>query len=538
MPRRISIPDHVVVPVPDEKWAFGGLELTGYTQWDPSSSDSARIRYNSVSGRIEVSEAGSTYSPIVSVGDDAGSHISVATIAALSAYDDGYLPDGATASMSSLLDDWSLRRSSTEAVDGITCIAANSGFGRWVRKCSAHKYWSIQDAWYIAYTTGNDEDPGTQSNPIKTLEEWQRRIGSYLDHIGVVTVNIVEDLHQETMLRIPTTRFDMSGPLVFQGILQASNRLYAGSVSAYQALNPATNTESLLTDVAVSGWAAHGLVGKMLVMVSGAASGCVAWPLNAEGAGDNTTRVNRFFNPSTFGYADPAPGDTFQVYQPIRVTGNGFLNINGGIEIWFKYLAIEPGGAQAAEEWSGESQYLCCSVNDGKVYTLSGTQWWMGCLFDNPVTVSNGGGEMVLWSCSAINAEFSVGGSFGVGMTSVFDYLIAYGDGTSHTLFYVLANSMLDCQAAVGVWNYDASFPIILGTQGKMNLHQTGRLFGVTNAGYCITLEPGCCLVYDPATLSNMTGAQDHDVYIAGTEKDWGELPFSDAAKMAGAVSL
>jgi hypothetical protein len=64
MPRRISIPDHVNIPVPDEKWAFGGLEFTDSHGWGVSADHNGRIRYNESTGSFEFSEAGAAYAAV------------------------------------------------------------------------------------------------------------------------------------------------------------------------------------------------------------------------------------------------------------------------------------------------------------------------------------------------------------------------------------------------------------------------------------------------------------------------------------------
>jgi hypothetical protein len=59
--RRITNPDHVVIPVPDEKWALAGIELSDSQDWDISTPGYARVRYNHTLHRIELSENGSSY---------------------------------------------------------------------------------------------------------------------------------------------------------------------------------------------------------------------------------------------------------------------------------------------------------------------------------------------------------------------------------------------------------------------------------------------------------------------------------------------
>lgn len=61
MARFISIPDHVLPPVPDEKWAFGGLELSDGRDWDVAPPNMARLRYNPTTDQLEHSVNGGAY---------------------------------------------------------------------------------------------------------------------------------------------------------------------------------------------------------------------------------------------------------------------------------------------------------------------------------------------------------------------------------------------------------------------------------------------------------------------------------------------
>ena len=64
MPRFISNPDQVIPPVPDEKWAFGGLEFTDSRDWGVSGLSNGRMRYNVSTGEFEYSGAGSPWTSV------------------------------------------------------------------------------------------------------------------------------------------------------------------------------------------------------------------------------------------------------------------------------------------------------------------------------------------------------------------------------------------------------------------------------------------------------------------------------------------
>jgi len=277
----------------------------------------ARIRYNTGLQQLELSQNTGPYYPI-SVG---GAEITVANIAALTAWPDLPLTDGSIAAMHSLMAIWQLRKTAVDAPDGITIIPTNSGTGRWFRMHIPNKFWHAQLSWHINAGTGNDENQGdTALVPLATWAEFVRRMGpgridNYLATITVyIDSNLTEDITMSDL-----TADALGAYLVVQG---QRTVLYSGSVTAktnWQA-SPVP-TRGTFTDAALPvSWTASGLVGKMVVMTSGAATGYIGWVELDQGA--KTAVVSRLFDPITYSTADPGVGDTFDVVDLTTITGN------------------------------------------------------------------------------------------------------------------------------------------------------------------------------------------------------------------------
>lgn len=507
------------------------LELTQGQSAAVSPAGTGRFRYNVTTNQMEVSENGGGYVPVLATND-----LAVANLTALGALADGPLADGSPCMVLSLMALWELRKTGTDAADGITIVNTASGVGRWYRVRAYSQYWQKRTTWYVAYTSGNDENPGTLASPIKTLAEWGRRIGSYLDNSSAVTVYITEDLTQTDPFKLPRTRHDTGTyPLRFIG---ARTALYSGSVTGYQAQNIPANTEPQLTDAAVGDWAVQGLVGKQLVMTSGAANGAIGWPLNAMGAGNNTTRMRRLFHPTTFADLEPGIGDTFTVYQLTRIIHQGFLSDEPSYEVGFYNLAIEgtnPFISTLHNEVEGESLLIGCSLKSGKIFVLGGIPWYCGCLFHDLTDVMVCSGEFIVWSCCAINTRFLIGYAFGAPVAQLYPEFVAQGSGNKDFIC-VSDGGFLDLQGAIGCWGYGTGTPLRLRNQGRVTVSYGGRVWGVTGAPYAVRVESGSCFVYDPAALPVMTGATVADSLVGGVAKNWADWPFVMGSKEAAVI--
>lgn len=92
------------------------------------------------------------------------------------------LPDGAVVHVESLEVGWTLDKEVTDvAVDGITCVATDTGVGRWYRNLNDTQSvkWLRSTKWFINATLGSDLNPGfaTGAGALKTVAELNRRWG-------------------------------------------------------------------------------------------------------------------------------------------------------------------------------------------------------------------------------------------------------------------------------------------------------------------------------------------------------------------------
>ena len=107
----------------------------------------------------------------------ANSEISVATEAALTAFDVTGLPEGQLAYVQSHRSYWALRTQALALVaHEIIASSDPANTKQWTREVSMqHWSWTQQIAWGIDVVAGNDENVGSVASPLQTWAEFRRR---------------------------------------------------------------------------------------------------------------------------------------------------------------------------------------------------------------------------------------------------------------------------------------------------------------------------------------------------------------------------
>lgn len=177
-----------------------------------------------------------------------------------------------------------------------------------------------QAAFYIDPVDGDDANSGdTAATAIKTWSEYAARTGD-----GTVSVyqiiTLLNDLTEDVTIR-GHHPFGME-------IYGQRSVLYSGTVSGAQSWDTTVSpiVDGEIIDAALPGtWSNSGpggtsLIGKMVIMTSGANTGKVAHLLKDLGA--KTARIGQLVNPLTFATGNPAPGDTFNVLDLTKINGS------------------------------------------------------------------------------------------------------------------------------------------------------------------------------------------------------------------------
>jgi len=249
---------------------------------------------------VAIAQAGGTYfttegiTPAPSPSGGGVTSVITADIAALSGLDTAELSTGNTARMLSLMGtSWILDKTSALVPDGITVIAANPA-GNWLRQPTDVNAYLSQAAWFVDPINGNDENQGdTAAAAIKTLAEFNRRIGvgklmpgvlsTVITPVQLITLSVLSSPPQTDKLSYD---FVMPNNGLFavlgNATPTATGGANTGTFSAVTVQNRGTNQYWTVTDAAIT-WANH--LDKRLRVTSGPNVGQTAYIAADLGAG-------------------------------------------------------------------------------------------------------------------------------------------------------------------------------------------------------------------------------------------------------------
>jgi hypothetical protein len=452
-------------------------------------------------------------------------------IAAMAVYDDSLLDDGSPCKVATLLADWEIRRSSTDAPDGITIVPTNSGVGNWCRGHSDSSYWRARKQWWITDVTGNDEALGDAANPLATWDELRRRRGPQLPPTGLVEVTLDGPggvFSQDFVVDFVTER----GPVVGVNALWVKGTrtlLYSGSVTARTVWNAAAGTVTTITDAAIpASWTASGLVRRLLVMTSGPNAGAAAYVAFDRGA--KTAEMAQLYSDSIgWGGFEPAVGETFDVYSVTELTGA--VSITTGIaRLWLTELRLHPLMVQPDNE---DIEIVASSVYFGLVHLDTPHFESHGAIVDFFGCLLSGAGVQDLYS-----------GRYRLGWTSLVDDCLAVHSGAE---ILVDENSIVrDGELSAGpgggtitldptggelaVFGCTAAPALRALTGGVLDVG--AAIFGTGNTfDHIMTVQSGGTVKWSSIAPPTATGSTVSNMSVGGTQLTW-------AAGFAGYVNL
>lgn len=464
----------------------------------------------------------------------------VPNITVLSAIDDAVVDDGGAVAVKSVLDQWTLDKTSTLTADGITIAVTNSGTGRWIRRKLPSLVWQLQTTWYIDEITGNDENTGlTALAALSTWDEYQRRIGEgplEVSHVVNFASTLAQDIH------VNTASVDDSVFITLQGARSAPT--YSGSVTAKQAQNAATNTDLQITDAALPvSWTASGLVDKLYVLTSGPNAGAAGWIASDVGA--KTARITKAFNEGAGIYVEPGVGETFDVVDLGLVEGElrgieggnvrvvvrdlKFLNAgqsafatNGGT--WAFYTSDLEGGTINMSGASEQSSFLLAVSTHATRFQATNfilnerSTWnWYAAYLASGVTMHQGGGIIV--DVDSIVQYKGVGDNYGIRCSN---------------------HSSVDVRpdASLGVFDFNTNpgqRALRTGTGSHVLLQ--GYLWGYGNTfDYALQADPGSTIEYSPGFKPVVAAAAIRDTIVGGLPRNYIVLPVTNLNKLCGII--
>lgn len=394
-----------------------------------------------------------------------------------------------------------------------------------------------QSDFYIDPVSGSDNNSGeSPAEAIATWEEYAKRIGT-----GVVTATPFQFVH--ILNDLPATDPILVEAVYRNGLIVQGERttVISGTVTSATAWDTASTpiTPGTLEDASLSGtsWSDSGpggtsLIGKQIVMTSGANVGKTGWLL--ADLGGKVARISQLFDVNTFATGTPAPGDTFDVVDLTVVAGGIDVRADTGAFINFDRLdvsASEPLQASGGVLLPSDSRFV---QTGGFTLSVSNCEFQsLGCLWTNSLELVALKGTGTYFCNSFIDARVQVDD------TSVifFNVNALQKDGgafVGSNAFTVASHGSLLVLGALGVLDQTVGSPTAfdLDVQSMMGVGAGGRAFTLNQ-----TVGRGIHVgSYAVATWAPAASASVYAFDISGPAIEWsvGGTTTTSAALGAG----
>jgi hypothetical protein len=200
-----------------------------------------------------------------------------------------------------------LKGASDEQVESVMRSAYSEAVG------AQSEAWLTQAEWYIDSDNGDDEGDGSAIRPLRTINEYLRRMGSR-------TVTVLQKVYL-------SGDFD-EGNYVFEAIYQRGCEFYGertvigtGTLTDVQAWSAAAETDGQVEDTSIpTSWTASGYVGNMMVMTSGTNAGAVTWI--GKDLGSKNARHSPMSQLWGFSMVTPSIGDDYEIVSLNTISGS------------------------------------------------------------------------------------------------------------------------------------------------------------------------------------------------------------------------
>jgi len=461
----------------------------------------------------------------------AGAVLSIASEAALAAFDDRQYENGGVVYVETYRDYFQkIVESPAPAAAPNTIVPTATGDGGWYRLGIASPTWSAQKTWYIDPAAGSDENTGEVGVPLETWAEFTRRVVSLT---GATSVYILSDMTTEGIVGT----FKQGAYEASLYIAGVPTILDAGGVgTAFTSPSNTGNTRGFFTCTEIPDFSAY--VGKMARVTNTA----ILPPLANEyvtpilrttaGLGPNSVaQTGGWARASTSG-STPGAGLPVEILElPTTTT----VQIEtGGAAIQVAYLHITaPGSASNANNVSYATRgvWPFAQVPLGSNKTAN----FFACMFDGAISAP---AQMSLVGClftagttSTILGSYSTvlisGGSLRdilltTGGNVLFQaFIIQGGNLTLSYPGFVGNNQKVSVElSSTGLGVFDA--PLLSGVVALGPVTISGRgLFGSGNgaggAGYGLSVSGGARVIFDSGQTPTITGVTGDILFNAAT---------------------
>jgi hypothetical protein len=408
-----------------------------------------------------------------------------------------------------------------------------------------------QRTWYINADTGSDSNPGgTPQMALKTfaglMAKWEGEDLAEEDY----DVYIMTDLDEDDVIRYEG--FTVSPTTWGINFYGTETTVHTGTISAVTEFNDSTRAYGEIEDDSIQvSWTAEGCTaGKRIELTSGDNEGAIAF-IHAD-LGSKKIRHSPFFDPIGWEMVHPAVDDTYEVVTLPKLNQWMIMRLQTSCLSYFYDLDFNGEGITTHEQ----------NYNDLANY---GTRIFIGCSFTyegsatTETHVSNGP-AVILFGCFVSSTKFQVGwnsqmylGCVGFHVRpqprvypggEMFISLPCFHykpDGgklmTIHVRggkLYIREDSWWGIEDPVS--NYCRAISVATGGMVQNEGCVWGSGFGTLAPASCMEIYVGGKVYYTEPTTSiserwNVVGTGAfEDIVLAGTNKDYADLPEYDAS--------
>lgn len=223
----------------------------------------------------------SSYLPY-DIPDFVGGMLSVLALAGLSSavsVNDTTLDDGALVWVESRKRYYMLDKLATDAVLDGEIVATASGTGRFFSlNWTSSQHWALQSQWAISAATGSDDNDGSNATPLKTYQEYIRRVPRYFVSQAIQIVDTLPD--SDNLIHSPEVVWKQSVQGTMPTFIVTGTRTNGANLIVTNSANEVGNAAPTVT-VAAAVWTE----GQMLLITVGANAGATAVVTADLGAG-------------------------------------------------------------------------------------------------------------------------------------------------------------------------------------------------------------------------------------------------------------
>ncbi len=264
---------------------------------------------------------------------------------------------------------WMLNREKTLTPDSITVVAATGG-GSWIREAPR---WEREvspsgasSALYVNTTSGNDEADGTVGAPLKSVTEWQRRIGNCRQR-GSLTIRVTGD---DTLSFLGGDWYVRDYADYVSFVAEWPTATYSSTIASWANVNTSTPEFYLLSLAGLADISAYCGYPYVARIVGGDRDGATAvlGAANPGGIGAQYARCTGFVSPAG-AVVTPQVGDAIEICTRYKARGVRWTGVGPHHLPHLRVTGFDIAGSVYAPIVCPDVRLQACAVGDAYVRT-------------------------------------------------------------------------------------------------------------------------------------------------------------------------